>query len=227
MKVTPVDERILLVRMKHTRGFISLVAVYAPTEESGLHTKLDSVVDQCPQGDNLMVLGTSVRSLALTGKDTSYGYDFARSRRLRIAGSWYQRRDLHRWTCYSYTGDVAKGIDHFLVDTCWRILQNCRVFRSAGFFVTDHRFIVATVRLRLRSGRIPRSHQQVSHLERLKSEEVAQEYAVAVSNRFEGLALYRTLLNCGIPIRGKPYQLLRSALKSDLGEGGVLSRTRC
>ena len=31
-EVTPVDERIMLVRMKHSLGFISLIAVYAPTE---------------------------------------------------------------------------------------------------------------------------------------------------------------------------------------------------
>ncbi len=34
--VTAVDERIMLLRMKHTLGFISLVAVYAPTETSKL-----------------------------------------------------------------------------------------------------------------------------------------------------------------------------------------------
>ncbi|XP_037802971.1 uncharacterized protein LOC119597468 [Penaeus monodon] len=77
---------------------------------------------------------------------------------------------------------AAKEIDHILVHTHW-ILQNCRVLRSAEFFATDHRLVVATLRLRLRSRRIPRSHQQVFPLERVKSEEVTQEYAVAVSNR--------------------------------------------
>ncbi len=32
VEVTPVYERIMLVRLKHTLGFMSLVAVYAPTE---------------------------------------------------------------------------------------------------------------------------------------------------------------------------------------------------
>ena len=37
--VTPVDERVMLVRLKHTLGFISLIAVYAPTEMSELEEK--------------------------------------------------------------------------------------------------------------------------------------------------------------------------------------------
>ncbi|KAG0719096.1 Craniofacial development protein 2 [Chionoecetes opilio] len=63
VEVTPVDERIMRVRMKHTLGFMSLVAVYAPTEmrkteeKEMFYAKLDSVLDQCPPRDTLIVLG--------------------------------------------------------------------------------------------------------------------------------------------------------------------------
>ena len=112
-KVTPVDERIMLVRLKHSLGFISLVAVYAPTETSDLeekemfYAKLDSIVDQCPSRDTLLVLGdfNAVSGTLRDGYEVCLGphgsgtrnvnsslfLDFARSRRLRIAGSWYQR----------------------------------------------------------------------------------------------------------------------------------------
>ncbi|KAG0715672.1 Craniofacial development protein 2 [Chionoecetes opilio] len=52
VEVTPVDERIMRVRMKHTLGFMSLVAVYAPTEvrrteeKEMFYAKLNSVLDQ-------------------------------------------------------------------------------------------------------------------------------------------------------------------------------------
>ena len=91
--------------------------------------------------------------------------NFARCRRLRIAGSWYQRPELHRWTWYSNAGGVAKEIDHILVSTRWRILQNCRVFRSAEFFATDHRLVVATLKLHIRSRRISRCNTPVFHLD--------------------------------------------------------------
>ena len=142
--VTPVDERIMLVRLKHTLGFMSLVAVYAPTEMSDLeekemfYAKLDSVVDQCPSRDTLIVLGdfNAVTGTERAGYEICVGphgsgtrnvnssllLNFARSRRLRIGGSWFQRREPRRWTWYSNTGGVAKEIDHILVSTRWRIL---------------------------------------------------------------------------------------------------------
>ena len=60
--------------------------------------------------------------LVLIGMVMGHGYgtvnqnstkflDFARSRGLRVAGSW-----AHRWTWHSNAGDVAKEIDHVLID---------------------------------------------------------------------------------------------------------------
>ena len=49
VEVTPVDERIMRFRLKHSLGFMSVVAVYAPTEvcetEEMFYAKLDSVLD--------------------------------------------------------------------------------------------------------------------------------------------------------------------------------------
>ena len=144
----------MLVRLRHTLGFISLIAVYAPTEVSVpeekdlFYAKLDSVVEQCPSRDSLIVLGdfNAVTGTERAGYELCVGphgsgdrnvngsllLDFAKFRRLRIGGSWFQRREPRRWTWYSNAGGVAKEIDHILVSTRWRILQNCRVYRSAG-----------------------------------------------------------------------------------------------
>ncbi|KAG0727553.1 Craniofacial development protein 2 [Chionoecetes opilio] len=209
VEVTPVDERKIRVRMKHTLGFMSLLAVYAPTEvrkteeKEMFYAKLDSVLDQCPPRDTLIVLGDfnattgTVRDgyelcVGPHGSDTrntksSLLLNFPRSRRLRIAGSWYQRPELHRWTWYSNAGGVAKEIDHVLVSTRWRILQNCRVYRSAAFFGTDHILAVATLKLHVKSRRISRGNHTVFQLEKLKDLTCAHEYAVAVSNRFDVL----------------------------------------
>ena len=61
--VTLVDERIMRLRLKHSLGSMPVVAVYAPTkvceteEKEMLYAKLDSVLDQCPRHDALIVLG--------------------------------------------------------------------------------------------------------------------------------------------------------------------------
>ena len=128
---------------------ISLVSVYAATEASDLTVKdafcatMESVVDQCPRQDTLLVLGDFNVSTGTDrdGYETCVGshgsgtvnlnstkfLDFARSHGHRVAGSWFQCPHAHRWTWYSNAGGVAKEIDHVLVDGRWRIIQNCRV----------------------------------------------------------------------------------------------------
>ena len=78
--------------------------------------------------------------------------DFARSHGLRVAGSWFQCPQIHRWTWYSNAGGVAKQLHHVLVDGHWRMIQNCRVYRSSQYLNTDHRLVVATLKLHLKSG---------------------------------------------------------------------------
>ena len=64
-EVTPVNERILRLRISHTPilGVIYLVSVYAPTGVSefsvkeAFYAQLQIVVDSCPKGDSLIVLG--------------------------------------------------------------------------------------------------------------------------------------------------------------------------
>ena len=55
VEVTPVDERIMVMRLKLSLGFMSLTAVDAPTDVCKLdvkemfYAKLASVSDRCPR----------------------------------------------------------------------------------------------------------------------------------------------------------------------------------
>ena len=78
------------------------------------YAKLDSVLDQCPHRDALIVLGefnaangteragyeicVGPHGFSTRDDSSSFFLNLARSRRLKIAGSWYQRPALHRWT---------------------------------------------------------------------------------------------------------------------------------
>ena len=140
-------------------GVVSLVSVYALTEASDLTMKgafcaaLESVVDQCSRRDTLLVLGDFNASFGIDrdGYETCVGpygsgtvnlnstkfFDFAKSLGLRVAGSWFQHPQAHRWSWYSNAGGVAKEIDHVLVDGRWRMIQNCRVYWSAQLLNND------------------------------------------------------------------------------------------
>ena len=77
IQVTPINEHIMRLWIRHSLGVVSLVSVYAPTEESDLTVKdafyaaLESVVDQCARRDILLVLGDFNAS---TGTDRD-GYE--------------------------------------------------------------------------------------------------------------------------------------------------------
>ena len=176
IEVKPVNEHITRRRICHSLDVVSLVSVYAPTEVSDLtvkdsfHATLESVVDRCPRRDTLLVLRDFNASTGTDrdGYETCVGphgsgtmnqnstkfLDFARSHGLRMAGSWFQCPKAHRWTWYSNAGSVAKEIDHVLVVGRWRMIQSCRVYRSAQFLNTDHRLVAATLKLHLTSGRM-------------------------------------------------------------------------
>ncbi|XP_069977429.1 uncharacterized protein [Penaeus vannamei] len=105
--------------MKIAFGFMSLIAVYAPTDVCKLdmkkmfYAKLVSVSDRCPRCDIRIVLGDFnavsgcdragyEMSVSPHGSGTDTGSensllsrDFAKSQKLRISGSWYQRPDPH------------------------------------------------------------------------------------------------------------------------------------
>ena len=115
--------------------------------------------------------------------------DFARSRGLREAGSWFQCPQAHRWTWYSNAGGVAKEIDHVLVDGRWRMIQNCRVYRSAQFLNTDHSLVVATLMLQLKSGRMEPSLPRLD-VGKLKDERVAEEFVNRLSGDLGGSSCF-------------------------------------
>ena len=98
-----------------------------------------------------------------------------------MAGSWFQCPQAHHWTWYSNAGGVAKEIDHVLVDGRCRMIQNCRVYRSALLLNTDHRLVVATLKLHLKSGRMRPSRPRLDVC-KLEDERVADEFV----NRLSG-----------------------------------------
>ena len=165
---------IMWLRIFYTLGVIFLVFVYAATAVSELFVKKALMNSSrrwwthVPRGISLSSWVISMQPLALRRmagtcvgphesglriETSSMLLVFAKSQRLRTAGSGFQRPDLHRWTWYSNTGGARKEIDHVLVGGRWRLVQNCRLFRSAEFAGTDHTLLVTAPKVRLQSHR--------------------------------------------------------------------------
>ena len=148
--------------------------------------------------------------------------DFARSHGLRVAGSWFQHPQAHRWTWYSNAGGVAKEIDHVLVDGRWRMIQNCRVYRSAQFLNSGHRIVVATLKLQLISKRMVPSQPRLD-VGKLKDERVAEEFANRLIVDLGVWVLWGILKSCGVPSRPPSLMLLVGVLELTVGRRRILS----
>ena len=106
-----------------------------------------------------------------------------------MAGSWFQHPQAHHWTWYSNAGGVAKEIDHVLINGRWRMIQNCRVYWSTQVLNTDHRLVVATLKLQLQSGRMVPSQPRLD-VDKLKDERVAEEFANRLSRDLGGFGYF-------------------------------------
>ncbi|XP_069971661.1 uncharacterized protein [Penaeus vannamei] len=94
--------------------------------------------------------------------------------------------DPYCWRWYSDVCTAAKEINHKLVST-QRILQTCRVYRSAEVCGTDHRLVVVTLRVLFKTPQQANDHPWVFHLNRLKERECAQRVTEAISGCFTAL----------------------------------------
>ena len=206
----PVDDRLLVARFKHGLGSLTVIVAYAPTNDADDSVKDDFYhsLDQVAQrlgtaevvlclGDFNAVTGTSRDGYASVigphgsgtpNDNTERLLNFCVGAGFRVAGSWFERRNIHRYTWYSNDGMTAKKIDHILVNTRWKAVQNCRVYRSMEFN-SDHRPVVATVAIKLRRS-FPQKPATLPryNVKALTDPAFQQLYAVEVSNRFSALS---------------------------------------
>ena len=117
---------------------------------------------------------------------------------------------------------MAKEIDHVLVDGCWRMIQNCRVYLSAQFLNTDHWLVVATLKLHLKSRRMVPSQPRLD-VGKLKDERVAEEFANKLSGDLGVWVLWEVLKSCGVPSRSPSLMLLVDVLELTKGQRRILS----
>ena len=142
IEVTPVNERIMRLRISHSLGVISLVSIYAPTEASDLTVKdvfyatLKSLVDQCPRRDTLLVLGdfNASNGTERDGYETSVGphgsgtVNLNSTRLLDFAGSHGLRWPVH---CFS-THKLIAGLGIPTLVVWQRRLTMCSLMVTRG-----------------------------------------------------------------------------------------------
>jgi len=108
---------------------------------------------------------------------------FCRGHHLSIAGSWFQRKDIHHFSWISNDGHTQKEIDHIL-SSCGKMVRQCRVYRSSDVD-SVHFPVFATLNLKLKRSTQP----QTKHLSSLSNTDVSREYAANVSSKLKATSL--------------------------------------
>ena len=161
------------------------------------------MVRRCPAGDVLVILGDfnvetssnraghesclSPHGLGARNNSRQFLLEFAKSWGLWIGGSWFQRSISRRQSWYSKAGRVKKEINHILVSTRWRLMQNCRIYRSAKLFSTNAILVNATLRFRFRCCRGQGRRPHAFELERLQDQAYKSGLTIQIRNRSDSL----------------------------------------
>ena len=102
------------------------------------------------------------------------------------------------------------------------MMQNCRADRSAQLLNTDHRLVVATLKLQLKSRRMVESQHSVD-VGKLKDERVDEDFANRLSGDFGVWVLWGILKSCGVPSRPPSLMLPVDVMELTIGQGRILS----
>ena len=204
----PVNSRLMVAKFRHRFGIMSVVVAYAPTNEASDEDKdlfyqdLDSAWQLINPNDLVVCLGDfnavsgTDRSLprvvgphgsGVPNDNSERFVNFCAGADLMIAGSWFRRTDVRRFSWISNDNITRKEIDHILVNRRWNSITNCRVYRQLEFN-SDHLAVVGTFRLKLKRLSVQRPLSKRYDIARLSDVVCQHNYAVAIQNRFSVLS---------------------------------------
>ena len=104
---------------------------------------------------------------------------------IKISGSWFRRRNIHRWTWYSNDGRTKKELDYVIVSARWKLVQNRRVSRSADIGNNaDHRLVAVSCNIHFRRATPPQLVSAPVNIEKLHDPASSLQFQIALTNRF-------------------------------------------
>ena len=104
-----------------------------------------------------------------------------------MTSTFFGHKRFHKYTHYSRNLQGTRSqIDHILVRRRWRSsVLDSRVFRGADFCNTDHRLLIARLKVKLRSEK-PTFKPKID-IDRFAESTLRKEFELKVGNKFEGL----------------------------------------
>ena len=210
---TPVSERIMSARLHSRQINISVLVVYAPTEDADdsvkntFYQQVSDTFDDLPGQDIKLVLGdfnarvTSDHTAwtGVIGKHSLHQLsnnngtrllDFCAMNQLTVGGTLFEHRDIHKGTWRSPDGKTVTQIDHVCISTKWNhSLLDVRSCRGADIG-SDHYLVRGYLRVKLQAVQKRKAPQRsIPAIEQLRDQTKVAEYNIALTNRFSCLPI--------------------------------------
>lgn len=205
------SERIIVITLKCKWFNLSIVNVYAPTEDKEdnekdlFYSEVQKVIDEVPKHNILMVVGDmnakvgreinafgpAIGNESLHETSNNNGtrlVSLALTNGMIIGGTWYPHKDIHKWTWTSPNGRTNNQIDHVLINAKHRnALLDVRSFRGADCD-TDHYCTIAKLKAKLKTGGTAKT-QKMEHLdtEKLQDKTIKNNFQAQLANRLSVL----------------------------------------
>ena len=208
----PINERIICARFYSKFLKISIIQVYAPTNEANdedkehFYEQLQAVVDGVPKHDILIVMG----DLNAKVGDKNEGYeniigkhgfgarnengerlvDFCGLNNLVVTGTIFPHRLIHKQTWTSPGGRTKNQIDHICVSRQHRSsIMDTRVMRGADI-ASDHQLVRTKIKLKLKRKQKAKEHRMKFDTMKLQEPAIKTQFQLKLRNKYDVLQDY-------------------------------------
>ncbi|XP_017322823.2 craniofacial development protein 2-like, partial [Ictalurus punctatus] len=203
----PISDRIITARFQSRHAKITVIQVYAPTNEAddeekdAFYDQLQDTIVVIPNHDIKILLGdmnaqlSSDRqgwenvigphgSAAVTSDNGERLLSLCNLNNLCIGNTYFIHKRIHKKTWRSPDGTTHNEIDYVCIHRRWRLaLRDVRVFRGADVG-SDHHLLVTSIRLKLK--RVAgRNTVRSFASEKLKDRVNAEHFHIELANRFQ------------------------------------------
>lgn len=202
LKFKVINGRITYIRMKNKQANITLVNVYAPTEDAQeedkieFYEKLEETCESIPRNDILIIVGDFNAMVgkedytsSVAGKYTIHEItnnngtklcNLAAIMNMTIISTKFKHKLEHKVTWMIPGRTTGNQIDHILIAKKWeRIAHDVRSFRGANAD-TDHFLVMAKIKLKIIKGNNKRNVRRKWDIEKLRNKETVQKFRTEV-----------------------------------------------
>ncbi|XP_055379626.1 uncharacterized protein LOC129610878 [Condylostylus longicornis] len=207
---TPINERICKIRLKGKFNNLTLISVYAPTEDDEeinkdvFYNKLEDVCGRVNKYDTLMIMGDLNAKIGkedflgnVAGRHTLHEEtspnglrlcQLAESTNTYIMSTYFNHKKIHKGTWKIPGTSNTNQIDHILINK--RRISSCediRVYRTPNCD-SDHYITVVKYKHRIsKCGRVARTRQKKWDIDKLKNEAYKERYKCVLNNFIESI----------------------------------------